>query len=65
MSQAVQNNLGYSLQPFNKTITGLIVSSIDQLLLMKGTDLKIVIVIGVASDIVSVVHRNFLLDYWF
>ncbi|WP_018431160.1 ABC transporter permease [Hoeflea sp. 108] len=65
LSQAVQGNLGHSLQRFNETVSGLIVSRIGPTLLLMGAGLAIAIIIGIASGIVSAVRRNSLSDYSF
>ena len=65
LSQAVQGNLGHSLQRFNETVSGLIVARIGPTLLLMGAGLSIAIVIGIASGIVSAVRRNSLPDYSF
>lgn len=65
LSQAVQGNLGQSLQRFNETVSGLIVSRIGPTLLLMGAGLAIAIVVGIASGIVSAVRRNSLPDYSF
>lgn len=65
LSQAVQGNLGHSLQRFNETVAGLIVSRIGPTLLLMGAGLVIAIVIGIASGIISAVRRNTLPDYSF
>lgn len=65
LSQAVQGNLGHSLQRFNETVAGLIASRIGPTLLLMGAGLSIAIVIGIASGIVSAVRRNSLPDYSF
>lgn len=65
LSQAVQGNLGHSLQRFNETVAGLIVSRIGPTLLLMGAGLVIAIIIGIASGIVSAVRRNTLPDYSF
>ncbi|WP_378941931.1 ABC transporter permease [Mesorhizobium sp. ANAO-SY3R2] len=63
LSQAVQGNLGHSLQRFNETVAGLIAARIGPTLLLMGAGLAIAIVIGIASGIVSAVRRNSLPDY--
>lgn len=65
LSQAVQGNLGHSLQRFNETVSGLIASRIGPTLLLMGAGLAIAIVVGIASGIVSAVSRNSLPDYSF
>ena len=65
LSQAVQGNLGHSLQRFNETVSGLIASRIGPTLLLMGAGLAIAIVVGIASGIVSAVRRNSLPDYSF
>ncbi|WP_269933062.1 ABC transporter permease [Aminobacter sp. HY435] len=65
LSQAVQGNLGHSLQRFNETVSGLIAARIGPTLLLMGAGLSIAIVIGIASGIVSAVRRNSLPDYSF
>ncbi|MCX8572060.1 ABC transporter permease [Aminobacter sp. MET-1] len=65
LSQTVQGNLGHSLQRFNETVSGLIVSRIGPTLLLMGAGLAIAIIIGIASGIVSAVRRNSLSDYSF
>lgn len=63
LSQAVQGNLGHSLQRFNETVAGLIAARIGPTLLLMGAGLAIAIVVGIASGIVSAVRRNSLPDY--
>jgi len=65
LSQAVQGNLGHSLQRFNETVAGLIISRIGPTLLLMGAGLAIAIVIGIAAGILSAVRRNSLPDYSF
>jgi len=65
LSQAVQGNLGHSLQRFNETVSGLIVSRIGPTLLLMGAGLAIAIVVGIASGIISAVRRNSMTDYSF
>ncbi|HVK91589.1 MAG TPA: ABC transporter permease [Mycoplana sp.] len=65
LSQAVQGNLGHSLQRFNETVAGLITSRIGPTLLLMGAGLAIAIVVGIAAGIVSAVRRNSLPDYSF
>jgi len=65
LSQAVQGNLGHSLQRFNETVSGLIASRLGPTLLLMGTGLAIAIILGIASGIVSAVRRNSLPDYSF
>lgn len=65
LSQAVQGNLGHSLQRFNETVAGLIASRIGPTLLLMGAGLAIAIVVGIAFGIVSAVRRNSLPDYSF
>lgn len=65
LSQAVQGNLGHSLQRFNETVAGLIASRIGPTLLLMGAGLFIAIIIGIATGIVSAVRRNTLPDYSF
>ncbi len=61
--QAVQGNLGHSLQRFNETVAGLIAARLGPTLLLMGTGLAFAIVIGIAAGIVSAVRRNSLADY--
>lgn len=63
LSQAVQGNLGHSLQRFNETVAGLIAARIGPTLLLMGAGLSIAIVVGIATGIVSAVRRNSLPDY--
>ena len=49
LSQAVQGNLGHSLQRFNETVAGLIAARIGPTLLLMGAGLAIAIVVGIAS----------------
>ncbi|ANH08351.1 ABC transporter permease [Shinella yambaruensis] len=63
LSQAAQGNLGHSLQRFNETVSGLILSRIGPTLLLMGAGLSIAIVIGIASGILSAVRRNTVPDY--
>lgn len=63
LSQAVQGNLGHSLQRFNETVAGLIAARIGPTLLLMGAGLAIAIVVGIASGIISAVRRNSLPDY--
>lgn len=65
LSQAVQGNLGHSLQRFNETVTELIIARIGPTLLLMGAGLAIAIVAGIAGGIVSAVRRNSLPDYSF
>ncbi|MCD2181880.1 ABC transporter permease [Rhizobium sp. TRM96647] len=65
LSQAVQGNLGHSLQRFNETVAGLIISRIGPTLLLMGAGLAIAIVVGIAAGILSAVRRNSLPDYSF
>jgi peptide/nickel transport system permease protein len=61
--QAVQGNLGHSLQRFNETVAGLIIGRIGPTLLLMGTALSIAIAIGIAGGIASAVRRNQISDY--
>ena len=63
LSQAAQGNLGHSLQRFNETVSGLILSRIGPTLLLMGAGLSIAVVIGIASGILSAVRRNTVPDY--
>lgn len=63
LSQAAQGNLGHSLQRFNETVSGLILSRIGPTLLLMGAGLSIAIVIGIACGILSAVRRNTVPDY--
>lgn len=63
LSQAAQGNLGHSLQRFNETVSGLILSRIGPTLLLMGAGLFIAVVIGIASGILSAVRRNTVPDY--
>lgn len=65
LSQAVQGDLGHSLQRFNETVAGLIASRIGPTLLLMGAGLFIAIVVGIAAGILSAVRRNSLPDYSF
>ncbi|ABX63593.1 hypothetical protein C064_02174 [Brucella suis 63/252] len=65
LGQAVQGNLGHSLQRFNETVSGLIASRIGPTLLLMAAGLAIAIVIGVTTGIISAVRRNSFLDYSF
>ncbi|MGV1941002.1 ABC transporter permease [Agrobacterium sp. 22-211-1] len=65
LSQALQGNLGHSLQRFNETVAGLIASRIGPTLLLMGTGLLIAIIVGITTGIVSAVRRNSLPDYSF
>ncbi|MBR7651705.1 ABC transporter permease [Ochrobactrum oryzae] len=65
LGQAVQGNLGHSLQRFNETVSGLIASRIGPTLLLMAAGLAIAIVIGVTTGIISAVRRNSLPDYSF
>ncbi|MBB3975240.1 peptide/nickel transport system permease protein [Rhizobium azooxidifex] len=65
LSQAVQGDLGHSLQRFNETVAGLIASRIGPTLLLMGAGLFIAIVVGIAAGILSSVRRNSLPDYSF
>ncbi|MFQ0814649.1 peptide permease [Brucella anthropi] len=65
LGQAVQGNLGHSLQRFNETVSGLIASRIGPTLLLMAAGLVIAIVIGVTTGIISAVRRNSLPDYSF
>ena len=58
LGQAVQGNLGYSLQRFNEPVAGLIASRVGPTLLLMGAGLAIAIVVGIASGVVSAVRRN-------
>lgn len=65
LGQAVQGNLGHSLQRFNETVSGLIASRIGPTLLLMAAGLAIAIVIGVTTGIISAVRRNSFPDYSF
>lgn len=65
LGQAVQGNLGHSLQRFNETVSGLIASRIGPTLLLMAASLAIAIVIGVTTGIISAVRRNSFPDYSF
>lgn len=65
LGQAVQGNLGHSLQRFNETVSGLIASRIGPTLLLMAAGLAIAIVIGITTGIISAVRRNSLPDYSF
>ncbi len=65
LGQAVQGNLGHSLQRFNQTVSGLIASRIGPTLLLMAAGLAIAIVIGITTGIISAVRRNSLPDYSF
>ncbi|EEZ34430.1 permease component of ABC transporter [Brucella sp. NF 2653] len=65
LGQAVQGNLGHSLQRFNETVSGLIASRIGPMLLLMAAGLAIAIVIGVTTGIISAVRRNSFPDYSF
>ncbi|EFG36435.1 peptide permease [Brucella sp. NVSL 07-0026] len=65
LGQAVQGNLGHSLQRFNETVSGLIASRIGLTLLLMAAGLAIAIVIGVTTGIISAVRRNSFPDYSF
>lgn len=65
LAQAVQGNLGHSLQRFNETVGGLIVSRIGPTLLLMGAGLLIAIIVGISAGIVSAVRRNTATDYSF
>ncbi|APY15969.1 ABC transporter permease subunit [Brucella sp. 10RB9214] len=65
LGQAVQGNLGHSLQRFNETVSGLIASRIGPTLLLMAAGLVIAIVIGVTTGIISAVRRNSFPDYSF
>ncbi|ENR08590.1 MULTISPECIES: ABC transporter permease [Brucella] len=65
LGQAVQDNLGHSLQRFNETVSGLIASRIGPTLLLMAAGLAIAIVIGVTTGIISAVRRNSFPDYSF
>ncbi|MRN65743.1 ABC transporter permease [Brucella sp. 10RB9213] len=65
LGQAVQGNLGHSLQRFNETVSGLIASRIGPTLLLMAVGLAIAIVIGVTTGIISAVRRNSFPDYSF
>lgn len=65
LSQAIQGNLGHSLQRFNETVSGLIAARIGPTLLLMGAGLSIAIVVGISTGIVSAVRRNSLPDYSF
>lgn len=63
LSQAAQGNLGHSLQRFNETVAGLILSRIGPTLLLMGAGISIAIVIGIAGGILGAVRRNTVPDY--
>lgn len=65
LGQAVQGNLGHSLQRFNETVSGLIASRIGPTLLLMAAGLAIAIVIGITTGIISAVRRNSFPDYSF
>ncbi|NKC52345.1 ABC transporter permease [Ochrobactrum cytisi] len=65
LGQAVQGNLGHSLQRFNETVSGLIASRIGPTLLLMTAGLAIAIVIGITTGIISAVRRNSFPDYSF
>ena len=52
LSQAAQGNLGHSLQRFNETVAGLILSRIGPTFLLMGAGISIAIVIGIAGGCV-------------
>jgi peptide/nickel transport system permease protein len=58
LGQAVQGNLGYSLQRFNEPVAGLIASRVGPTLLLMGAGLAIAIVIGIVSGVIGAVRRN-------
>jgi peptide/nickel transport system permease protein len=62
LGQAVQGNLGYSLQRFNESVSGLIATRIGPTLLLMGAGLAIAIVLGIATGIVGAARRNSLPD---
>ncbi|MGH6760823.1 MAG: ABC transporter permease [Phyllobacterium sp.] len=65
LSQAVQGNLGHSLQRFNETVAGLILARMGPTLLLMGAGLGVAIIIGIATGIISAVRRNSVTDYSF
>ncbi|WP_416799018.1 ABC transporter permease [Ciceribacter azotifigens] len=65
LSQAVQGNLGHSLQRFNETVAELIIARIGPTLLLMGAGLALAIVLGIAGGIFSAVRRDSLPDYSF
>src|SRR5690606_35244702 len=65
LGEAVQGNLGHSLQRFNETVSGLSASRIRPTLLLMAAGLAIAIVIGITTGIISAVRRNSLPDYSF
>ncbi len=62
LGQAVQGNLGYSLQRFNEPVAGLIADRIGPTLLLMGAAILIAIVVGIVAGIIGAVRRNTLPD---
>lgn len=62
LSQAVRGNLGHSIQRFDQTVGGLIVTRMGPTLLLMGAGLLIAIVVGIAAGVVGAVRRNTLPD---
>jgi len=62
LGQAVQGNLGHSLQRFNEPVAGLIAARIGPTLLLMGAGILLAIVIGIVAGIVGAVRRNTLPD---
>jgi peptide/nickel transport system permease protein len=63
LGQAVQGNLGYSIQRFDQTVSGLIAQRIGPTLLLMGGGILIAVVVGISAGVVGAVRRNTLPDF--
>ncbi|WP_412057908.1 ABC transporter permease [Bartonella sp. DGB2] len=63
LGQALQGNLGHSLQRFNETVSDLIIARIGPTLLLMGAGLFLAIILGIITGIISAVRRNKVSDY--
>lgn len=60
--QAVQGNLGYSMQRFDQSVAGLIAQRIGPTLLLMAAGLLIAIVVGISTGVLGAIRRNTLPD---
>jgi peptide/nickel transport system permease protein len=62
LSQAVQGNLGYSIQRFDQTVAGLIAQRMGPTLLLMAAGISIAVVVGITAGVIGAIRRNTLPD---